>query len=138
MLVNLILFSILRSIVVTKRMNDLESNYIDILQKLTSNEMSSFWFLEKCRLIFSKTEKQITITLWLWDRKEFVFVFGIICWCVTVAFFFFFQMRVVHQSSSPKRCYQSEQPSEQIFVNLLPNEMFYRKVEVVRNRWNSG
>lgn len=35
MLVNLILFSILRSIVVTKRVNDLESNYIDILQKLT-------------------------------------------------------------------------------------------------------
>lgn len=36
MSVNLILFFILRFIVATKRMNDLESNYIDILQKLTS------------------------------------------------------------------------------------------------------
>lgn len=97
--------------------------------------MFSFGFSEKNIKsdIFqkSKTNHHLVVTV---RQKRVCFPLGYYLPMFDSCIFFFPQIRAVHQSSSPKRCYQSEQPSEQIFVNLLPNEMFYRKVEVVRDR----
>lgn len=95
--------------------------------------MFSFGFLEKCKELYFPKEKNNHHVATL-GQKRFCLHFWYYLLVFNSCNFFFQQMRAVHQNSRPKRCYQSEQPSEQIFVSLLLNEMFYRKVEVVRNR----